>query len=215
MALRTEALRLLHVFVDADGCPVKEEVYRVCYLLSQAGSPGSDVRVSGLSKQRDFNVTQEVLRGYGDLVKDTMKQVLRDGCLDGDVAIDAREVNDLAPPLRHQPRVIELVRLPLGEAHRESLYRLTHKLAHHRRDRRRVDAAGKEHPERDVRHQAQLDGFAEAVAELADESLIGNAAGVGTTNGNVDDDLDEINSVSVRDAPTFQLLACADVHPGP
>ena len=42
-----------------------------------------------------------------------------------------------------------------------------------------------------------------------------NAAGVGTTRGNVDDNLDEINSVSVRDAATFQLLACADVHPGP
>src|SRR5437763_895446 len=56
---------------------LKEEIYRVCYLLSQAGSPGSDVRMSGLSKQRDFSVTQEVLRGYGDLVKDTMKQVLR------------------------------------------------------------------------------------------------------------------------------------------
>jgi hypothetical protein len=40
-----------------------------------------------------------------------------------------------------------------------------------------------------------------------------NAAGVGTTHGVVDDNLDEINSVSVRDAGTFQLLACADVHP--
>jgi hypothetical protein len=56
---------------------LKEEIYRVCYLLSQAGSPGTDSRVSGLSKQRDFNVTQQVLRGYGDMVKDSMKQVLR------------------------------------------------------------------------------------------------------------------------------------------
>ena len=31
---------------------------------------------SGLSKQRDFSITQEVLRAYGDAVKDTMKQVL-------------------------------------------------------------------------------------------------------------------------------------------
>jgi hypothetical protein len=41
-----------------------------------------------------------------------------------------------------------------------------------------------------------------------------NHEGIGTTHGNADDDLDEINSVSVRDASDFALLACADVHPG-
>ena len=57
---------------------LKEEIYRVCYLMNQAGtSSGGDLRMSGLSKQRDFSVTQEVLRAYGDAVKDTMKQVLR------------------------------------------------------------------------------------------------------------------------------------------
>ncbi len=34
------------------------------------------IRQSALSKQLDFNTTQEVLRAYGDTVKDTMKQVL-------------------------------------------------------------------------------------------------------------------------------------------
>ena len=57
---------------------LKDEIYRVCYLMNQAGtSSGGDLRMSGLSKQRDFSVTQEVLRAYGDVVKDTMKQVLR------------------------------------------------------------------------------------------------------------------------------------------
>jgi hypothetical protein len=57
---------------------LKDEIYRVCYLMNQAGtSSGGDVRISGLSKQRDFGVTQEVLRAYGDLLKDAMKQVLR------------------------------------------------------------------------------------------------------------------------------------------
>jgi hypothetical protein len=42
-----------------------------------------------------------------------------------------------------------------------------------------------------------------------------NAAGIGVTHGQVDDNLDDINSVSVRDAPTFNLLACANIHPGP
>ena len=57
---------------------LKDEIYRVCYLMKQAGSSsGGDLRMSGLSKQRDFSVTQEILRAYGDMVKDAMKQVLR------------------------------------------------------------------------------------------------------------------------------------------
>jgi hypothetical protein len=40
-----------------------------------------------------------------------------------------------------------------------------------------------------------------------------NHVGVGVTHGDADDDLDEINSVSVRDAETFNLLSCANVHP--
>ena len=42
-----------------------------------------------------------------------------------------------------------------------------------------------------------------------------NAAGVGVTHGKLDDDLDEINSISVRLASDFTLLSCADIHPGP
>ena len=40
-----------------------------------------------------------------------------------------------------------------------------------------------------------------------------NQNGVGHTSDRVDDNLDQINSVSVRSALTFELLACADVHP--
>ena len=36
--------------------------------------------------------------------------------------------------------------------------------------------------------------------------------GVGFTTGTADDDLDEINSVSVRSAKNFTLRACATVH---
>lgn len=57
---------------------LKEEVYRVCYVLSQAGGAYSGgIPQSALSKQRDFAVTQEVLRSYGDTVKDTLKRILR------------------------------------------------------------------------------------------------------------------------------------------
>lgn len=39
-----------------------------------------------------------------------------------------------------------------------------------------------------------------------------NAVGVGTTRGQVEDNLDDINSVSVR-KPDLTLVACAVVHP--
>ncbi|MFN7920740.1 MAG: hypothetical protein U0Q16_11620 [Bryobacteraceae bacterium] len=53
---------------------LQEEIYRVCYVLHQAGGALSQ---SGLAKQRDFAITQEVLRGLGDIVKDTMRRVLK------------------------------------------------------------------------------------------------------------------------------------------
>ena len=68
---------------------LQEEIYRVCYLMSQAGGAlASRAAQSGTSKQRDFAITQEVLRAYGDIVKDTMKNVLR--------AILAAREDDLA-----------------------------------------------------------------------------------------------------------------------
>jgi hypothetical protein len=57
---------------------LKDEIYRVCYLIAHAAGPdASSHQQSGASKQRDFSITQEVLRAYGDAVKDTMKQILR------------------------------------------------------------------------------------------------------------------------------------------
>jgi hypothetical protein len=56
---------------------LKDEIYRVCYLITHAGGTGSSNQPqSGTSKQRDFSITQEVLRAYGDAVKETMKRVL-------------------------------------------------------------------------------------------------------------------------------------------
>ena len=57
---------------------LKDEIYRVCYLMNQAeNARGGYLQTSGLAKQMDFSVTQEVLRSYGDTVKNAMKQVLR------------------------------------------------------------------------------------------------------------------------------------------
>ncbi|MFZ0590893.1 MAG: hypothetical protein WAM39_10440, partial [Bryobacteraceae bacterium] len=54
--------------------------YRVCYMSQAAGEGMMSHPESGLAKQRDFIITQEVLRGYGDLVKDTIRRVLDSVC---------------------------------------------------------------------------------------------------------------------------------------
>jgi hypothetical protein len=57
---------------------LKDEIYRVCYLMTQAGGrEARNLAQSAASKQRDQVVTQEVLRAYGDQVKAFMRQVLR------------------------------------------------------------------------------------------------------------------------------------------
>lgn len=57
---------------------LQEEIYRVCYVMSQGGgSLSSATAQSAMSKQRDFAITQEVLRAYGDAVKATLKRMLR------------------------------------------------------------------------------------------------------------------------------------------
>lgn len=54
---------------------LKDEIYRVSFLMQQAGESGGAMQ-SGLSKQWDFAVTQEILSAYGDLVKDSMRNIL-------------------------------------------------------------------------------------------------------------------------------------------
>jgi len=57
---------------------LKDEIFRVSFLMTQAGGrEARNLGQSGISKQRDFAVTHEVLRGYGRLVKDFLKGVLR------------------------------------------------------------------------------------------------------------------------------------------
>ncbi len=54
---------------------LKDEIYRVSFLMQQAGDSGGSMQ-SGLSKQWDFAVTQEILGAYGDVVKDSMRNVM-------------------------------------------------------------------------------------------------------------------------------------------
>ena len=56
---------------------LQEEIYRVCYLAQAGGSLDRGSVQSGLSKQLDFSITQEVLRAYGDAVKDQVRRALK------------------------------------------------------------------------------------------------------------------------------------------
>ncbi|MGD0201230.1 MAG: hypothetical protein ABSD27_10825 [Bryobacteraceae bacterium] len=92
---------------------LKDEIYRVCYLLPQAWDPSTPQ--SGLSKLRDFTITHEVLRAYGDAAKDTMKRVLRaieaarqDGLTIDVSGLDEFDIGDFASELDDAKRLLEL-----------------------------------------------------------------------------------------------------------
>jgi hypothetical protein len=56
---------------------LQREIYRICYLLSQGGGTAAESLQSAASKQRDFTVTQEILRSLGDRVKELAWTVLK------------------------------------------------------------------------------------------------------------------------------------------
>jgi hypothetical protein len=95
---------------------LKNEIYRVCYVTNQAGESGSGYQnQSGLSKQLDFSTTQDVLRGYGDAVKDTMKQVLRAIAVarEDEVSVDVTgmdqfDINDFGNELDDAKKLLDL-----------------------------------------------------------------------------------------------------------
>ncbi|HYM06108.1 MAG TPA: DUF4055 domain-containing protein [Terriglobales bacterium] len=107
-----------HVFqIAADNLErLKDEIYRVCYLMMQAGGTStSQTSQSGLSKQRDFSITQEVLRAYGDAVKRTMKQVLaaidvarQDGLLITVSGLDEFDIGDFSAELDDAKKLLSL-----------------------------------------------------------------------------------------------------------
>jgi hypothetical protein len=93
---------------------LQEEIYRVCY-LSQAGGPLSNQGQSGLSKQRDFSITQEVLRAYGDSAKDVTRRVLtaieearQDDLVVGVSGLDEFDIADFSSELDDAQRLLSL-----------------------------------------------------------------------------------------------------------
>ena len=94
---------------------LQEEIYRVCY-LPQAGKPlDKGTAQSGLAKQMDFSITQEVLLAYGDAVKDQVRRVLRaigdareDGLEIGVTGMDEFDIADFSTELSDAKQLLAL-----------------------------------------------------------------------------------------------------------
>ncbi len=57
---------------------LKDEIYRVCYLMTQAGGrEARNLGQSGVAKRRDFAVTHEVLRSYGSMLRDFVGKLVK------------------------------------------------------------------------------------------------------------------------------------------
>ena len=92
---------------------LKTEIYRVCYLMPQSWD--DQTTQSGTSKLRDFTVTHEVLRAYGDAIKDTLKRLLRaiaaarqDGLTVDVSGLDEFDIGDFSSELDDAQRLLTL-----------------------------------------------------------------------------------------------------------
>ena len=94
---------------------LRDEIYRVCYLMIQSGESGTGARQSAVSRQLDFATTEEVLRAYGDTVKDAMRQVLwaiaaarQDGVTIDVSGMDEFDIHDLGTELDDAQKLLSL-----------------------------------------------------------------------------------------------------------
>ena len=93
---------------------LKEEIYRVCYLSQASGEMQGGHAQSAVSKQLDFTVTQEVLRAYGAVVKDCMRQVLtaisdarEDGITISVSGLDELDISDFGTELTNATNLLK------------------------------------------------------------------------------------------------------------
>lgn len=93
---------------------LREEIYRVCYLMHQVKAGSDGPSESALSKRRDFAITEEVLRAYGDAVKDTAKKLLRavgqarEDEIEADVSgLDDFDIGDFTAELSDAERLLK------------------------------------------------------------------------------------------------------------
>ena len=94
---------------------LQEEIYRVCYLPQAGKALDKGTVQSGVSKQLDFSITQEVLMAYGDAVKDQVKRVLKaiaaareDGIEVGVTGMDEFDISDFSSELADAKQLLAL-----------------------------------------------------------------------------------------------------------
>ena len=94
---------------------LQEEIYRVCYLPQAGKALDKGTAQSGLAKQMDFSITQEVLLAYGDAVKDQVRRVLRaigdareDGLEIGVTGMDEFDIADFSTELADAKQLLAL-----------------------------------------------------------------------------------------------------------
>jgi hypothetical protein len=94
---------------------LKEEIYRVCYLSQASGEDEGGRAQSALSKQLDFQLTQEVLRAYGVWVKSVMRKVLeaivtarQDDIRVTITGLDELDISDFASELEQATNLLAL-----------------------------------------------------------------------------------------------------------
>jgi hypothetical protein len=106
-----------HVYqIAADNLArLQEEIYRVCHVTHAGAALSGSTAQSGLSKQRDYAITQEVLRAYGDAVKEAMKRVLRaiETAREDDLSVDVSgmdefDIGDFGTELDDAERLLQL-----------------------------------------------------------------------------------------------------------
>lgn len=93
---------------------LRNEIYRVSYLMQQAGD-GPASNQSGVSRQMDFSVTQEILRAYGDIVKDSIRNVLgaivaarQDDLIVDAVGLDEFDITDFGTEVNDAQSLLKL-----------------------------------------------------------------------------------------------------------
>ena len=94
---------------------LQDEIYRICYMNNQFSGKTSGSAQSGASKAWDFSVTEEILRAYGDVVKDSMRTVLtaisearQDGLGVNVCGLDDFDIQDLTSELSDAQNLLAL-----------------------------------------------------------------------------------------------------------
>ena len=94
---------------------LKEEIYRVCYLSQASGEMIGGHAQSAASKQMDFTITHEILRAYGTVVKDCIRNVAlaisearEDGVVVSVAGLDEVDIADFGTELQQAASLLQL-----------------------------------------------------------------------------------------------------------